>query len=153
MATPFVPDDFDAPDGLVTEAFRLEPLGPQHNEQDHEAWMSSIEHIRSTPGFPDGSWPTAMTLERNLEDLERHARDFVDRRGFTYTVIERGDAGDAIIGCVYLYPTKDERFDVEAQSWTRASRADLDVALWRAVSTWLADDWPFTRVLYEPRPD
>jgi hypothetical protein len=43
--------------GLATTAaagvgLRLEPLGPQHNQSDHAAWMSSIEHIRSTPGYP-----------------------------------------------------------------------------------------------------
>ena len=47
----FVPDGFAVPRELVTEEFRLEPLGPQHNEGDYEAWMSSIDHIRATPGF------------------------------------------------------------------------------------------------------
>ena len=137
----FVPDDFVVPLELVTEHFRLEPLGPEHNERDHESWMSSIDHIRSTPGYPDGSWPTAMTLERNLDDLVRHAADFTARKGFTYTVID----GDEIIGCVYLYPMKGDEHDVEAQSWVRASRADLDVELWRAVSEWLVESWPFER--------
>jgi hypothetical protein len=31
----FVPVGFDPPTSLVTEEFRLEPLGPQHNEADH----------------------------------------------------------------------------------------------------------------------
>jgi hypothetical protein len=50
---------------LTTTQFHLEPLGPQHNQADHAAWMSSIEHIRSTPGYPDGNWPprSGMTLE------------------------------------------------------------------------------------------
>jgi hypothetical protein len=30
----FVPVDFDPPTSLVTDRFRLEPLGPQHNEAD-----------------------------------------------------------------------------------------------------------------------
>jgi len=30
-----VPDDFVVPRELVTEDFRLEPLGPQHNEGDY----------------------------------------------------------------------------------------------------------------------
>jgi hypothetical protein len=46
----------------------LEPLGPEHNEDDHEAWSSSIEHIRATPGFLDGRWPSPMTLEENRAD-------------------------------------------------------------------------------------
>jgi len=32
----FVPDEFVVPDGLVTDRFVLEPLGPQHNEADYK---------------------------------------------------------------------------------------------------------------------
>jgi uncharacterized protein (TIGR00369 family) len=42
MSTDFVPEGFTPPDGLFAEAFVLEPLGPEHNEADHAAWMSSI---------------------------------------------------------------------------------------------------------------
>lgn len=147
MASPFVPDDFEVPLELTTDRFRLEPLGPEHNERDHEAWMSSIAHIRMTPGFPHGNWPTAMSAEQNLADLERHAADFADRTGFTYSVLD----GDEVIGCVYLYPTGDGEHDVEARSWVRESHAELDAVLWEAVSAWLAHDWPFRHPLYEPR--
>jgi hypothetical protein len=87
---PFVPSNFNPPTSLVTDRFRLEPLGPQHNDADHAAWTSSIEHIRATPGYPDGNWPPAdgMSLEADLSDLSRHAADFAARRGFTFTVLE-----------------------------------------------------------------
>jgi hypothetical protein len=142
----FVPEGFDAPTSLVTDDFRLEPLGPQHNEADHAAWTSSIDHIRSTPGYPDGKWPPpdGMTLERNLSDLQRHADDFTQRRGFTFTVLDPDD-GD-VIGCVYLYPSKAEEYDVTVQSWVRADRAHLDVPLADAVAAWLAADWPWERL-------
>src|SRR4029077_1431397 len=98
-------------------------LGPEHNERDHEAWSSSIEHIRASPGYPDGGWPRPMSLAENLADLERHARDFAARRGFTYTVLE---AGDDVIGCVYVYPAEDDVHDASVQSWARVSRAVRD---------------------------
>ncbi len=148
MPASFVPDGFEVPLVLETEDFRLEPLGPEHNERDYEAWMSSIGHIRGTPGFPDGDWPTEMSLERNLADLERHARDFRDRTGFTYSVL----TGDEVVGCVYIYPTDEAGHDVEAQSWVRADRAELDVLLWETVTSWLAEGWPFDNPLYAPRP-
>lgn len=74
----FVPADFVPPPSLVTELFRFEPLGPEHNEADYAAWSSSIEHIRATPGYPDGDWPTlkGASLEKNLADMHRHADDF-----------------------------------------------------------------------------
>jgi hypothetical protein len=100
----FVPEDFAVPGGLVAGEFRLAPLGPQHNDADYAAWMGSIDHIRATPGFPDGNWPHEMSLNDNLRDLERHAQDFAARRGFTYTVLSAG-TGD-VIGCVYIYPAR-----------------------------------------------
>lgn len=145
----FLPADFDPPRSLVTEQFRLEPLGPQHNEADLAAWTSSVEHIRATPGYPDGSWPPVegMTPERNRADLERHARDFEARRGFTFTVL---NPADEVVGCVYLYPAAEipveERLpehDVSVQSWVRADHAHLDEVLALALVDWIAVAWPW----------
>lgn len=147
----FVPQEFIVPLRLTAGAFHLEPLGPRHNARDHEAWTSSIEHIRNTPGFPDGSWPPldGMTPEENLRDLERHAADFARRTGFTYSVVNTATAG--VVGCVYIYPSRREGFDAEVSSWVRADHAELDAALAEAVSRWLAADWPFRRVDYRGR--
>ena len=145
----FVSAGFDAPGGLTGPDFRLVPLGPEHNERDHAAWTSSIEHIRATPGFPDGEWPTEMSLADNLADLERHARDFAARRGFTYSVLEPD--GDEVIGCIYIYPDRVNGTDAKVSSWVRVSHAHLDVPLWRAVTDWLERDWPFGSVSYAAR--
>ena len=146
---PFVPDDFVVPTVLRNPGFRLEPLGPQHNEADHRAWMSSIEHIRATPGFPDGRWPPVggMSLAENLRDLQRHADDFDRRVGFTYTVL---DDRDRVVGCVYIYPSRSDTGVAEVQSWVSADRAELDPLLHDAVANWLASDWPLTDIRYRP---
>jgi hypothetical protein len=111
--------------------------------------MSSIEHIRATPGFPDGGWPPAggLSLAENLRDLERHADDFKRRVGFTYTVL---DDGDRVIGCVYIYPSRSDSQVAQVQSWVSTNRAELDQAVHDAVADWLATDWPFTDVHYRP---
>ena len=142
---PFVPEDFEPPRSLASDEFRLEPLGPQHNESDLSAWGSSIEHIRSTPGYPDGRWPPVggMSPEANLGDLTRHAADFEARKGFTFTVLD--PTTDEVIGCVYLYPTSSTEHDVDVQSWVRADRAELDVPLADSVAAWLEADWPWQR--------
>jgi hypothetical protein len=146
---PFVPSGFVAPLGLTTDQFRLEPLGPQHNDSDYEAWSSSVEHIRMTPGWETSSWPDERSPADNLRDLERHADDFERRVGFTYTALDP-ETGD-VIGCVYIYPEKSGRHDASVLSWVRASRSELDVPLWRAVTDWLAEEWPFERVVYARR--
>jgi hypothetical protein len=139
---PFVPMDFNPPTSLVTDQFVLEPLGPQHNESDLAAWTSSIEHIRNTIGYPDGDWPPVegMSSDANLSDLTRHAADFASGKGFTFTVLDQ--PGGAVIGCVYLYPTKGEG-DVSVQSWVSADRAELDEPLADAVAAWIEADWPW----------
>jgi len=146
---PFVPVGFVVPLALATEQFRLEPLGPQHNDSDYEAWSSSLEHIRATPGWQESSWPDDRSIADNLRDLQRHADDFEQRAGFTYTVLDP-DTAD-VVGCVYIYPDKSKEHDARVLSWVRESRADLDVSLWRAVTDWLAAEWPFERVAYAER--
>jgi ribosomal protein S18 acetylase RimI-like enzyme len=146
---PFVPSGFVVPLALATERFRLEPLGPQHNVPDYAAWSSSLEHIHATPGYETSSWPDERGIDDNLRDLQGHADDFENRRGFTYTVLD--PASEDVIGCVYIYPSKSEEHDARVQSWVTARRAELDVPLWRAVADWLADAWPFERVDYAER--
>ena len=85
-----------------------------------------------------------MSLDRNLDDLRRHADDFEARTGFTFTVLEPV-TGD-VIGCVYLYPSESPDADVTVQSWVRASHAELDGPLADAVAAWLAAEWPWERV-------
>ncbi len=148
----FVPADFTVPDGLTTGEFRLEPLGPQHNTADYAAWTASIGHIRATPGFAGASWPHQMSLAENLRDLERHAQDFIARRGFTYTVLSTA-TGD-VIGCVYIYPPPGEnqgRRGAVVRSWVRADLAALDPVLYHAVREGLERDWPFDSIEYAPR--
>lgn len=147
MTEPFVPAGFEPPAGLDTPAFRLRPLGPEHNASDYAAWTASMDHIHATPGWDTASWPRPMTLEENRGDLERHAADFVRRRGFTYTVLDPDS--DEVIGCVYIYPA--EGGGASVQSWVRAASSGLDRSLYDAVSAWLARDWPFARVVYAPR--
>ena len=145
---PFVPPEFVVPLRLETAQFVLEPLGPEHNQADYRAWSSSSEHIHGTPGWEDSSWPRSMTPDENRADLERHASDFANRTGFTYTVLS--PEGD-VIGCVYIYPSRKETAEARVSSWVRASNADLDTPLWRAVSAWLESDWPFERIEYATR--
>jgi hypothetical protein len=66
-----------------------------------------------------------------------------------YTVLD--PASRDVIGCVYIYPRPGSDYDARALSWVRASHAQLDTPLWRAVSEWLASDWPFSSIEYAPR--
>ena len=148
MTPPFVPTEFDVPLRFEGPGFRLEPLGAQHNQRDYDAWTSSIDHIKTTPGFAGRDWPEPMSLDANLSDLVGHAADFENRRGFTYSILD----GDDVIGCVYIYPSPDTNHDAAVSSWVRKDRAGMDRVTWKALSDWLATSWPFTSIEYAPRP-
>ena len=117
---PLVPDDFDVPRALRSARFRLEPLGPQHNVADLNAWTTSV-------------------------DLVRHADEFDRRVAFAYTVLRPED--DDVIGCLYLDPGP-RPGSVDVRSWVRADTADLDPVLRREVRQWLTELWPFDEVVY-----
>lgn len=148
---PIVAPDFDVPVTLETNVFILEPLTARHNEADHAAWTSSIEHIRKTPGFAGRQWSRrALTVQENAASIEQHADHRTQRVGFTYTVIER--ISGELMGSVYLYPPRRAGYDVDVRSLVRADRSSLDPALYRTVYLWLATKWPFTRPDYAQRP-
>lgn len=138
----FVPPDFVVPRELHGPGFHLEPLGPEHNQRDHEAWMSSMDHIRSTPGMEASDWPAPMTLDENMEDMKMHAKEFDERKSFTYSVLD----GAEVIGCVYIYPSSDH--DAHVRSWVRESRAEMDPIVRHEVRRWLNDNWPFETIDY-----
>ena len=141
----FVPEDFAVQDGPTVPADPRPPrsttrrsrrLDVQHRPHPHDAQV------------PYGSWLHQMLLSDNLRNPERHAQDFAERRGFTYTVLAAGPG--EVIGCVYIYPRKDEP-GARVRSWVLADRAELDAPVYEAVSSWLRTAWPFTSVTYAPR--
>ncbi len=95
-----------------------------------------------------------MSLADNLRDLQRHARDFAERRGSTYTMPGTGTG----TGCVYIDPPSSQapgggerRLHAPVESWVRANHAALDLAVHDAVVAWLERDWPFDSIDYAPR--
>ena len=54
------------------------------------------------------------TPDENRADLQRHADDFRNRTGFTYTVLD--PASRDVIGCVYIYLLPDSDYDARTLS-------------------------------------
>ena len=68
---------------------------------------------------------------------KKHARDFAERTGFTFTVLSPGT--EEVIGCLYIYPAKDGGGDAEVRSWVHAEHRPIWTARctprWRAGSS------------------
>lgn len=155
---PFYPDDAPVPASLRTDELLLRPLRASDAALDYAAVMASRDllHLRS-----GGAWPRdGFTLDENRADLEAHERDFGDRAGFTYTVLNPGET--ECLGCVYIYPVSRILARIgaspaegivpdaaEASFWVRPAcvARDLDRRLLAALLPWLRRDFTF-RELY-----
>ena len=86
-AHPFVSPEFEVPETLETDEFRLRMLTVNDVVKDYDAVMSSAEHLKSV--WPGSTWPDGLTLEQNLIDLGWHQKEFQRRDSFAYTVVTR----------------------------------------------------------------
>lgn len=146
---PFVPPDFVVPPRLERPDFTIRPLLITDVVKDYDAVMTSVDHLAQVFG-PGGKWPRGLSFEDDLIDLGWHHKEFRTRRSFAYTVMSPDEA--QCLGCLYINPTALPGYDAQAHCWIRASHAAaLDDLLYQTLRTWLAADWPFTRVAYPGR--
>lgn len=145
---PFVHADFDVPEVLETERFRLRMLTVNDVVKDFEAVTTSVGHLQKVW---DSEWPEGLTLEQNLIDLGWHQKEFQRRRSFAYTVVALDET--RVLGCVYIYPTRKKGYDAEVYFWARQSElaSGLETELGEALRAWLQQKWPFTNAAFPGR--
>lgn len=147
----FVPPEFQVPALLVSEGYRLEPLGPEHLSADHAAVVASATRLRGLFG-PDSPWPPAgLDLEEDLRDLQAHREEFDRRSSFAYTVL--APDRERCLGCLYIYPSTRADYEAEVYYWVEESEYARggDERLGALVRAWLAREWPFSRVAWPGR--
>jgi hypothetical protein len=147
----FLPPDFEVPELLETDRFRIRPLTIHDVVKDYDAVMASREHLWEQFGRAWG-WPKEdLSLEQDLIDLAWHQKEAQRRSSFTYAVMRPDERVQ--LGCLYFVPSQKQGFDATAALWVRASEVagDLDEVLYATVGRWLGDRWPFTRVAWPGR--
>jgi len=151
MKEPFVSSEFNVPEKLETEQFRLRMLTINDVVKDYNAVMTSVDHLQGVFG-PDSDWPSmGLTLEQDLIDLGWHQKEFQRRTSFAYTVMNSDES--QCLGCVYIDPSKKAGYNAEVYLWVRKSEFDkgLDQVLYDTVKEWLTNEWPYINVAYPGR--
>lgn len=148
---PFLPPDFEVPATLETERFRMRSITIHDIVKDYDAVMSSQQHLWSLFGEVWGWPPPDLTLEQDLIDLAWHQKEFQLRSSFDYAVMSLDES--RLLGCVYIDPCTDPRFDAEVTFWVRASelKTGLESHLDGTVRKWIESQWPFEGVAYPGR--
>ncbi len=146
-----VPNDFDVPELLETEQFRVRMLTVNDVVKDYDAVMSSLKHLQEV-FLENWGWPSSdLTLEQDLIDLGWHQKEFQMRSSFAYTVVAPDES--RVVGCIYIFPFGNGGYDAEVHMWVRADtlKSGLDQVLFQTVKSWINDDWPFEKVAYPGR--
>jgi hypothetical protein len=149
----FISKDFQVPELLETDRFRLRMLTVNDVVKDYDAVMTSIKHLQKTKPFgPNHKWPTKeLTFEQDLIDLGWHQKEFQRRTSFAYTVMSVDEK--ECLGCMYIDPASNSQYDAEIVMWIRESEVTtgLDEHLFKTVKHWIQNKWPFKKPGYPGR--
>ena len=132
----FIPADFEVPETLENEHFRIRMLTVNDVVKDYDAVMSSLDHLQKM-FLPLWNWPKEdLSLEQDLIDLGWHQKEFQMRRSFAYTVASLDES--QILGCLYIDPSTKDGFDAEIFMWVRQNEVanGLDEILFQTVKKW-----------------
>lgn len=147
----FIPEEFEPPVLVETEAFDLVPLGPDLTDLDYAAYMSSIQHLQET-FTRSTSWPHEdISDEDAMQDMLNEEGRFNRRESFAYAVLSKD--GSREIGCVYVRPSSKPGFDAQVALWVTKADYDagFDETLYAWTQQWVAASWPFEAIAYPGR--
>ncbi|WP_371186144.1 hypothetical protein [Thalassotalea maritima] len=149
MSQQFLPINFKVPTKLETNTFHICPLTRNVADLDYEAVMSSQSELQGIFGR-NSTWPNSnMTMNENLISIKVHEEEFEARKAFAYSVLN--NAENKCFGSIYVDPSRSVYFDCEVHFWIRTDNLELEIPLYKVVSEWLQNEWPFTKVAYPGR--
>jgi hypothetical protein len=147
----FVAPNFNFPEKLETEDFRIKKLSLIDADKEYEAIMRSIDHIRRTSP-PGSEWPNDnMTREEHKLEIEWHLKEFKEKRSFAYSIVTPDES--RVLGGIYIYPSKNKAYDASIIIWVRieAYKNGMDPMIFRTVKNWVTKEWPFKNPAYPGR--
>jgi RimJ/RimL family protein N-acetyltransferase len=157
----FYSDKFPIPELFQADKFIFRPLRASDVELDFDAVISSSHMLRA---WSQSDWPVdGFTLEENLDDLQRHEQEHLDKKAFTYTIMN--PEGTFCLGCIYMnpliqetvdlgicqHPAKDEEvFAASVRYWVRESHAtkEFNSTILEKIIQWLDSEWYFNCVVF-----
>lgn len=157
----FYSDRFLLPELLQADEFIFRPLRGSDVELDYDAVMSSSVMLRS---WSQSDWPRdGFTLEENLEDLQRHEQEHLEKKAFTYTIMNPEET--LCLGCIYMIPLLQEEIDLvtcqhpvadeeafaaAVRYWIRKSHAskEFNTKILEKIIHWLDSEWHFNCVVF-----
>jgi RimJ/RimL family protein N-acetyltransferase len=150
----FYPASAAVPEEKRTDRLLLRPLRATDVELDYDAVISSAAQLRR---WSQSGWPAdEFTLAENLDDLQRHEREHIERKAFTFTVLN--PHGTRCLGCVYIMPIRPQvahlcpgaAYAADVGFWVRTAELanDLDKHLLATLREWFTTEWAFDCIVF-----
>ena len=153
MTNKFISTNFQIPEVLETDKFRLRMLTVNDVKKDYDAVMTSIEYLQKKKPFGSKSkWPPKdLTLEEDRIALELYQKEFQNRTSFAFTVMNLDET--ECLGCIYIYPSDNPNYNAVIMMWVRQSEVanGLDEILFSSAKKWIKEKWHFDKVAYPGR--
>ncbi|MDB6372223.1 N-acetyltransferase [Photorhabdus bodei] len=147
--TKIVPDEFDVPLLVYGNGFILQPLSPKYANIDYEAVMESRPILKDI--FSD-DWPDDIkSWEDNLRYIEEDYSDFQQRIGFSYIILDPSES--RCLGCVYIFPSLFEGYDVAIYYWLHINilNSALAYEIETFIRKWVQEHWCIPHPAYPGR--
>ena len=154
--------DQPIPEKLETNEFVFRPLRATDVKLDFLAVVESRAQLRE---LFQGAWPSDdFTLADNLSDLEIHEKEHEQRRAYTFTIMDPGEA--TCLGCIYFTPLAHYLKDLDDARASEATNGDAAICFWvrssrladgleervlRHLVDWLKEKWRFRHALLTAR--
>jgi len=157
----FYSDEFPIPELFQSDEFIFRPLRASDVELDFDAVISSSTMLRA---WSQSDWPVdGFTLEENLDDLQRHEQEHIDKKAFTYTIMNQEEM--LCLGCIYMNPliqeivdlgicqllaNDEEVFAASVRYWVRESHAtkEFSSTILEKIIQWLDSELYFNCVVF-----
>ena len=157
----FCSDEVPIPELFQAKEFIFWPLRASDVELDFDAVVSSSLMLRA---WSQSDWPIdGFTLEENLDDLQRHEQEHLDKKAFTYTIMNPDET--FCLGCIYINPQNQEIVDLgicqlpakekepfvaSVGYWIRESHAtkEFSITILKEIIQWLDSEWYFNCIVF-----
>lgn len=146
---PLVPADFEAPETLEADRFRLRPLNYDVMLQDYEAVVKGSANLARAFERDEAHYRN-VTIQDEVIELGWHTGEWRRRKSFAYAIMSHD--GKTCYGSVYIYPTFKRDYDAHIVMWTVPDvPREFDGSLYAAIRKWISEVWPFEKVGYPGR--
>jgi len=150
-----VPNNFEVPEQVEHDQFRLRPLTTKDAITDYLVLINDYKNMADTfSPDPDYSEELSFDLETDIKHVVWHEFEFYIRRSSFVYIIEKNESRRFNYrGCFYIFPAVIQNADAEIYIWVSQvdQHDNLDEQVYHFAQKWIKEVWPFKNPVFPGR--